>query len=152
MNSSEYHQRIIQYYKETENAYKDSWALEKSLAIHYGYWDDKVKDFPASLLRMNEVMMEMAKIRATDRVLDAGCGVGGSSIFMASTLGCRVTGISLSQKQNDQARLNAAKRELGSLADFFEMDYCHTDFPDHHFDVVWGCESICDAPDILVRY
>lgn len=147
MSISEYHQRIIQYYKETENAYKDSWALDKSLAIHYGYWDEQVKDFPASLLRMNEVMMEMAEIRATDRVLDAGCGVGGSSIFMASTLGCRVTGISLSQKQIDQARLHAAKRELGSLTDFFEMDYCHTDFPDHHFDVVWGCESICYAPD-----
>ena len=27
------------------------------------------------------------------------------------------------------------------------MNYCATDFPDAHFDVVWGCESICYADD-----
>ena len=55
--------------------------LNNSLAIHYGYWDEKVRSFPQSLLRMNEVMMEAARIKSTDKVLDAGCGVGGSSIF-----------------------------------------------------------------------
>jgi hypothetical protein len=64
MNFPEYQERIVQYYKETEHAYADSWALEKSLAIHYGYWDEKVKNFPASLKRMNEVMMEGAFMAA----------------------------------------------------------------------------------------
>ena len=147
MSQQEYHQRIIQYYKETENAYKDSWALDKSLAIHYGYWDEKVKNFPASLLRMNEVMMEMAGIKDKDRVLDAGCGVGGSSLFMASVLGCRVTGISLSQGQIEKARQYAEKRKQQGLVDFLVMDYCNTTFPNESFDVIWGCESICYAPD-----
>ena len=147
MSQQEYHQRIIQYYRETENAYKDSWALDKSLAIHYGYWDEKVKNFPASLLRMNEVMMEMAGIKDKDRVLDAGCGVGGSSLFMASVLGCRVTGISLSQGQIEKARQYAEKRKQQGLVDFLVMDYCNTTFPNESFDVIWGCESICYAPD-----
>lgn len=147
MSQPDYHQRIIQYYKETEHAYKDSWALDKSLAIHYGYWDDKVKDFPASLLRMNEVMIEAADIKSSDHVLDAGCGVGGSSLFMAAVLGCKVTGISLSPGQVAQARQYAIKKGLEKLVDFSVMDYCHTQFPDQHFDVVWGCESICYAPD-----
>lgn len=147
MSQPDYHQRIIQYYKETEHAYKDSWALDKSLAIHYGYWDDKVMDFPGSLLRMNEVMMEAAKIKTSDFVLDAGCGVGGSSLFMASVLGCKVTGISLSPGQVAQATQYAEKKGLDGLVDFQVMDYCKTSFPDQHFDVVWGCESICYAPD-----
>ena len=147
MSHSEYHQRIVQYYKETQHAYKDSWALDKSLAIHYGYWDEKVRNFPNSLLRMNEVMMEAAGIKSSDHVLDAGCGVGGSSLFLASVLGCRVTGISLSALQVQQSKNYAIKKDLAYLADFHVMDYCHTDFPDNSFDVVWGCESICYATD-----
>src|SRR5262245_23710534 len=99
MKLTAYHNNIVDYYTATENAYKDSWDLDNSLAIHYGYWDEKVKDFPGSLVRMNEVMMEAAVIQSTDKVLDAGCGVGGSSIFLAEQIGCGVTGISLSERQ-----------------------------------------------------
>lgn len=144
-SSNPYHQKIIDYYRDTENAYKDSWDLNNSLAIHYGYWDDKVNSFPQSLLRMNEVMMEAATIKPTDRVLDAGCGVGGSSIFLASVLGCKVTGISLSERQVQQATNNAKQKGVEDKVDFWVMDYCHTQFPDASFDVVWGCESICYA-------
>ena len=145
MQPTDYHQHIIQYYKDTENAYKDSWDLNNSLAIHYGYWDKKVRSFPESLLRMNEVMIEAAAIKSTDYVLDAGCGVGGSSIFMASTIGCKVTGITLSERQVQQAHNNAEERGVHKLVDFKVMNYCMTDFPDASFDVVWGCESICYA-------
>ena len=145
MEPNEYHKKIIAYYKDTENAYKDSWDLNNSLAIHYGYWDQKVKSFPQSLLRMNEVMMEAAGIKSTDNVLDAGCGVGGSSIFMATALGCRVTGITLSKRQAEQATVNAEKKGANELVDFKVMNYCATDFPAACFDVVWGCESICYA-------
>ena len=63
MQANEYHKRIEDYYNSTENAYKDSWDLDKSLAIHFGYWDARVHSFPQSLLRMNEVMMEAAAIK-----------------------------------------------------------------------------------------
>ncbi len=147
MSLANYHQAIIDYYRDTENAYKDSWDLNNSLAIHYGYWDEKVRSFPQSLLRMNEVMMEAAAIKQTDKVLDAGCGVGGSSIFLASVLGCKVTGITLSERQEQQATENAKQKGVEKLVDFKVMDYSATDFPDASFDVVWGCESICYADD-----
>lgn len=147
MQPTEYHQRIIDYYRDSENAYKDSWDLNNSLSIHYGYWDDKVKSFPQSLIRMNEVMMEAAAIKSTDKVLDAGCGIGGSSIYLAKILGCKVAGISLSERQVKQATENAVKKSVASLIDFKVMDYANTNFPDESFDVVWGCESICYADD-----
>lgn len=145
MKTTEYHEKIIQYYKDTENAYKDSWDLNNSLAIHYGYWDKTVKTFPQSLVRMNEIMMLEAGIRTGDTVLDAGCGVGGSSIFLASRLGCKVTGITLSERQVQLAAANAKKNNLSDLVDFKAMNYCATDFADGSFDIVWGCESICYA-------
>lgn len=145
MQPTEYHERIIQYYKDTENAYKDSWDLNNSLAIHYGYWDEAVKTFPGSLIRMNEVMMMTAAIQPSDEVLDAGCGVGGSSIFLASMLGCKVTGITLSERQVELATANATNKKIDDVVCFKTMNYCATDFPDNSFDVVWGCESICYA-------
>jgi tocopherol O-methyltransferase len=145
MPNNEYHQRIVEYYRDTENAYKDSWDLNNSLAIHYGYWDEKVKSFPQSLIRMNEVMIEAANIQSSDTVLDAGCGVGGSSIFIAGSVGATVTGITLSERQVQQARANAGKKGVATLTNFEVMNYCATSFPDASFDVVWGCESICYA-------
>ena len=147
MQLTNYHKNIIAYYEESENAYKDSWDLDNSLAIHYGYWDDKVKNFPQSLLRMNEVMMEAASIGSADKVLDAGCGIGGSSIFLAEKAGCVVTGISLSEQQVTKAKEIAVEKKVEDKVEFKMMNYCATNFPDESFDVVWGCESICYADD-----
>lgn len=145
--SSDYHDTIVQYYRDTEHAYRDSWDLDNSLAIHYGYWDQKVRSFPESLLRMNEVMMEAAQILPSDHVLDAGCGVGGSSIYLASRLGCKVTGITLSSRQVEQAQRNATAKNVAPLVHFEVANYSATPYPDESFDVVWGCESICYADD-----
>lgn len=145
MPPTDYHEKIIQYYKDTENSYKDSWDLKNSLALHFGYWDEKVKAFAQSLLQMNKVLMEAAAIQSTDKVLDAGCGVGGSSIFLATELGCSVTGITLSERQVQQANGFAEQRKVAKLVDFKVMNFSSTDFPAASFDVVWGIESICHA-------
>lgn len=147
MQANDYHRKIEEYYNSTENAYKDSWDLDHSLAIHFGYWDSKVKSFRQSLFRMNEIMMEAAAIGHGDHVLDAGCGVGGSSIFMAARTGCRVTGITLSERQVAKANANAQRKGVVDRIDFRKMDYAATDFEDARFDVVWACESICYADD-----
>jgi tocopherol O-methyltransferase len=147
MELSSYHKNIVEYYNSTEHSYKDAWDLDRSLSIHYGYWDEKVKSFPESLLRMNQVMIEAANIKSTDTVLDAGCGVGGSSIYMATHAGCNVTGISLSERQVAKAKELAIKNKVADKVAFKLMDYCRTSLPDASFDVIWGCESICYADD-----
>ena len=145
MQLTNYHKNIVDYYAQSENAYKDSWDLNNSLAIHYGYWDEKVKNFPQSLLRMNEVMAEVAMVKSSDVILDAGCGIGGSCIFLAERIGCKVTGISLSERQVNKAKELAIQNKVGANVDFKVMNYCATNFPNESFHVVWGCESICYA-------
>jgi len=147
MQLTNYHKNIVDYYAESENAYKDSWDLNNSLAIHYGYWDEKVKNFPQSLLRMNEIMAEAAMIKSSHVILDAGCGIGGSSIFLAEKIGSTVTGISLSEKQIIKAKEFARQKGVEDKTNFEVMNYCATSFPNKSFDVVWGCESICYADD-----
>ncbi|MCX8019138.1 MAG: methyltransferase domain-containing protein [Chitinophagaceae bacterium] len=142
---NDYHQQIIRYYEETENSYKDAWDLNHSLAIHYGYSDKKARNFRSSLQRMNEIMAELAHIKSSDYVLDAGCGIGGSSFFLAAQFHCKITGITLSEKQAKKATELAKTKRTELLTEFLVMDYENTTFPDETFTVVWGCESVCYA-------
>lgn len=77
--------------------------------------------------------------------MDAGCGVGGTSIYLAKKLGCKVVGITLSQKQVDAAVKNARKQGPSDRTQFIAMDFEAIDFSDAYFDVVLGIESICHA-------
>jgi tocopherol O-methyltransferase len=139
--------KIIDYYDSCVGHYRIFWDLNQSLAMHAGYWDESTKTLREALRRENEILAETAQISAEDRVLDAGCGVGGSSIFLANSCGCRVTGITLSANQAALAQKNAEKFGCHDHADFQVMDYTNTSFPDASFDVVWAVESVCHASD-----
>ena len=88
-------QDIIDYYDKTEISYRLWWDLNHSMGMHFGYSDHKAKTFRESVLRFNEVLAEEAAIGEGDHVLDAGCGVGGSSIYLAENYGCNVVGATI---------------------------------------------------------
>ena len=138
-------QQIIDYYDSSEVDYKLLWNLRRSHAIHFGYWDKSVKNLPQALERENKILADKAGIKNTDVVLDAGCGVGGSSIFLAKNFGCKVTGITLSRKQVLAAVRNAKQNGVEFLTEFLEMDFEKMNFRDKSFNVVWAIESVCHA-------
>jgi tocopherol O-methyltransferase len=138
---------IVRYYDECYWDYRTSWLDGSNLAIHYGYWDEHTLSHGQALLDMNRHLADTAAIQPGARVLDAGCGIGGSALWLAEQRGARVTGITLSAEQVGHARRNAAKRGLSERADFQVADFCATPFEDESFDIVWGIESICHALD-----
>lgn len=139
-------EQIADYYDTTEVHYDRGWDLRHSLAMHYGYWDEKTRDFRSSLQRMNEALASFGAIQSGERVLDAGCGVGGSSIFLARELGCQVTGISLSEQQVESARKNAVAKGVELSTRFEKVDFRSTPFENASFDVVWALESAVYDP------
>lgn len=136
---------IVTYYRAAEFDYRVFWRLRSQMAMHYGYWDTSTRTFAAALQRENQVLAEWAGIRNSDVVLDAGCGVGGSAIYLGRTIGCRVLGITLSPAQVRTATRNAARSKISGLVDFEVRDYVATGLPDASFDVVWAIESVCHA-------
>ncbi|MCK5076104.1 MAG: methyltransferase domain-containing protein [Calditrichia bacterium] len=138
-------ENIVKYYETCDGAYKKAWDLNNSLAFHYGFWDKHIKNLPQALEYENEVLVQIAKINKNDNLLDAGCGVGGSSIYLAKNIECKVTGITLSKKQVNEARNNAEKHQVENLAKFEIMDFTKTAFKEKNFDVVWAIESVCYA-------
>jgi cyclopropane fatty-acyl-phospholipid synthase-like methyltransferase len=138
---------IAQYYDLSEVHYRLFWNLGKSKSLHYGYWDASTKNLHEALLNTNKVLSETAHISGEDVVLDAGCGVGGSSVWLAKNIGCKATGITLSEKQAMQAAQYATAQGVADLASFAVNDYTNTGYPEKSFSVVWAVETVCHARD-----
>ncbi len=143
---------IAEYYDRTEVHYRRAWDLNTSLAMHYGYWDEQVRTFRESLNRMNEKIAEEVGVQTGMHILDAGCGVGGSSIFLAKRFGAKVTGVTLSEKQVLSCKRNAALAGVLDLTNFYCEDFTKTSFPDESFDIIWGAESVVYITDKLAFF
>jgi cyclopropane fatty-acyl-phospholipid synthase-like methyltransferase len=138
---------IADYYNQTQPHYRLWWQLEKALAVHYGIWYPETRSFVEALQNTNKAMLQLAGNAESPRVLDSGCGVGGSSFFLAKEVDAKVTGITLSEKQLAFALEQLANSPLSKLVDFKLEDYSQTSFPDQTFDVIWAIESVTSAQD-----
>lgn len=137
------------YYDYTLPLYRMFWHGD-TRAIHYGMWDASTHTLKDALLNTNKVLAERVGVQSNERVLDAGCGVGGSAFWLARNRGARVVGITLSEKQYQKAWELTSRYELADKVEFFLEDYTKTHFPDASFDIVWAIESVCHAADKLV--
>lgn len=138
-------QEIIDYYVLCENAYVDAWGLRRNRQLNLGLWYEETKSLGEAMHNLNKKIAKLAGMNNTCTLLDAGCGVGGTTIFLAKEFGSIVHGIGIVPQQIEQCKENAAREGVGDKAHYQVMDYCQTNYPDAFFDVVIGIESICHA-------
>ncbi len=138
---------ITEYYTESHIDYQLVWQLPVSHGLHAGYHDEDHSTHGAAVENMNRVLADAVDIGADDRVLDCGCGVGGSSVWLGDHRGATVEGIDLVPMQLEKARDLAAERGVADRVSFSRQDFTNTAFPDDSFDVIWGIEAICHAED-----
>jgi len=77
-------------------------------------------------------------ITARSRVLDLGCGFGGSARVLASRFGCRVLGIDLSRRRILGARRLTRMLDLSDRVRFRVGDVMTTRVEPNAFDILWG--------------
>lgn len=138
--------RIRAYYDETWLDYRLLWLNPENHAIHFGYWDETACTHAESLVNMNRALAARIGVQPGQRILDAGCGVGGSAIWLAKEYGVEVVGITPVASQVARARRHAREQDVAHRVSFDQQDYTCTSFPDASFDVVWAIESVCHAP------
>ena len=78
--------------------------------MHYGHWGATTRGLRAALRRQNEILAQRVRVEPGDRVLDAGCGVGGSAIYLAAVKRCQAIGITLSEPTRDESVANLVAR------------------------------------------
>ncbi len=139
-----YQDTIEDYYNYTLPFYKVFWH-GNTRAIHYGIWDESTRSFQDALLNTNKTLANMAGVQSGERVLDAGCGVGGSAFWLARQRGATVVGVTISEKQFKKAQELAIRFGITDKVSFYREDYTRTHFQDGTFDIVWAIESVCHA-------
>ena len=127
--------QIIRHYEEISPFYKDIWGVH----IHHGYWktgDETKEEAQEQLIRE---LIARAQIEEASRVLDVGCGMGGSAIFLSKILGAGVTGITISPTQVEIG--NDLARDCGADVQLMLMDAEKLEL-DGRFDLVWSVEAL----------
>jgi sarcosine/dimethylglycine N-methyltransferase len=94
-----------------------------------------------------DVLADKSGIGAGTRVLDVCSGMGGPARYLAHRLGCRVTGLDITQSRHEAAVRLTAMVKLDHLVDFRLGNALDMPFPGASFDVVIGQEAFAHVPD-----
>lgn len=130
---------------DADNFYFEIWGGED---IHIGLYESESEPIPAASERTVATMAaELAPLDAQSRVADFGAGYGGSARWLASTFGCHVSCVNLSEVQNQRNREITTAADLSDLVDVYDASFESAPLEDASFDCVWSQDSILHAGD-----
>lgn len=134
--------RVRKHYDRLSFLYRMFWGEH----LHHGYWNGGETARRAQIQLM-EQLAQRAGIPRGANVLDIGCGVGGSALWLADELECQVTGMTISPVQAGMATRKAKARGFSGRVSFEVKDANRWQPEPASFDVVWVMESSEHFPD-----
>ncbi|MCA9051150.1 MAG: class I SAM-dependent methyltransferase [Planctomycetaceae bacterium] len=107
--------------------------------IHHGLWE--ANESPRIAARqLTERMIRELSVTDGAKVVDIGCGMGGSSIHLAKHHNCQVTGVTLSPFQQRWAKASSFWNRTSGRTRFLCHDAETVELPEREFDVAWSIE------------
>ena len=108
--------------------------------LHHGYWEN-AESIGRAQIKLMEQLAEKAGIPRGAKVLDIGCGLGGSAFWLANQYDCRVTGLTISPVQARMAGKKAKSKGLAHQLQFLVVDANVWQPQPESTDVIWIMES-----------
>jgi MPBQ/MSBQ methyltransferase len=115
--------------------------------VHLGHWDEpqaagsERADFGRAQARLDEILVEMADLRAGQSVLDVGCGLGATLESINRRMsGMALTGLNIDARQLELCR--GIEAVNGNTLSWKEGDACHLPFADASFDRLLCIEAM----------
>ncbi len=143
------YQQIGEFYDASSGLWEKIWGEH----MHHGYYGKngryKIERRQAQIELIEELLF-WAGVNNQDnpqQLLDVGCGIGGSSLYLANKFSAEVTGITLSAVQASRAKERAIDFGLEDKAQFQVANALSMPFADNSFDLVWSLESGEHMPD-----
>lgn len=147
MNSTLY-QQIQHFYDSSSGLWEDIWGEH----LHHGYYGPEgtlKKERRQAQIDCIEELLNWGITAPTSKIqiLDVGCGIGGSSLYLADKFQAQVTGITLSPVQAKRATERALEAGLQEKTQFLVADALEMPFEPNSFDLVWSLESAEHFPN-----
>lgn len=134
--------RVRKHYDRLSLLYRMFWGEH----LHHGYWTG-AETASRAQIQLMEQLAGRAQIQRGASVLDIGCGLGGSAMWLAHQYGCRVIGMTISPVQASMASRRANRLGLENQVRF-EVNDANLWRPEPEaFDAVWIMESSEHFPD-----
>ena len=117
---------------DAEAFYSTIWGGED---IHIGLYGDEAGSIAeASRRSVERLAKHLEPLDESSRVLDMGSGYGGTPRYLASTYGCHVVGLNLSEVENERARRLNAEQGLADRIDIVDGSFESVDAESGSFD------------------
>jgi tocopherol O-methyltransferase len=140
------YQQIEKFYDRSSQLWEDIWGEH----MHHGYYgrsgNYKITRRQAQIDLIEELLI-YAQVDEANNILDLGCGIGGSTLYLVQKFNANATGITLSSVQVSRARERAKQANLSEKALFFRANALEIPCEDNTFDLVWSLESGEHMPD-----
>ena len=130
-------QKIQEHYDLASPYYEKLWGQH----IHHGYWLTGKESKEEASQNLIELLINKSGLKNKSKVLDIGCGIGGTSIYLAKEYGCDVTGITISPVQVEMATKTTSKLSIKNPPNFKVMDANNITLNDK-YDIIWSVEMI----------
>ncbi len=134
-------QRIQEFYDRSTDLWLNTWGEH----MHHGYYGPDGKEKKDRLQAQIDLIHEVLKwgeVEKADRLLDAGCGVGGSARHLAQLFDASALGVTLSPLQAERAQVYNRKAGLEKQVKIRLQDVMTLSSSDGPFDLIWSMESM----------
>jgi tocopherol O-methyltransferase len=139
-------QQISAFYDASSGLWEDIWGEH----MHHGYYGptgQERKERRQAQIDLIEALLAWATLQEAENILDVGCGIGGSSLYLAEKFNASATGITLSPVQSKRATARSQAAGLADRTTFLVADALEMPFANDSFDLVWSLESGEHMPD-----
>lgn len=137
---------VVNYYHSWESliGYRSLGGIK-----HFGYYPKGKENISKreAQLRMDDRLAEALALPAGSTLLDAGCGEGGVSLYLAKKYDMRVHGVDILDFNITRAKRSAQKQHLEDVVQFQVASYQKLPFKDSSFDGLYTMETLVHSPD-----
>jgi cyclopropane-fatty-acyl-phospholipid synthase len=121
-NSKSGSRRNIHAHYDLGNAFYEQW-LDRTMTYSSAIYAPGDNDLASAQIRKYRSLAELGHFKSGDHVLEIGCGWGGFAEFAAQEIGCKVTGLTISQEQFNYASERIFKAGLSERVEIKLQDY-----------------------------
>ena len=121
-NSLRTSRKNIREHYDLSNKFFALW-LDPTMTYSSAYWDAPEMTLEQAQVRKYGVLCRKLRLQPSDHVLEIGSGWGGFSMHAAKNFGCRVTTVTISQAQFDEASRRISAAGLSDRIDLRLQDY-----------------------------